>query len=86
MPGIGGAENAACFSYSSRKFWSDDWQGESFMAVGQRDAILGGPVMEELRGMIHGCPEAMSIPDAGHFVQEYGEPIAERALEHFGLS
>jgi hypothetical protein len=41
--------------------------------------------MEELRGMIRGCPEAMSLPDAGHFVQEYGKAIAERALEHFRL-
>ena len=80
-PGMDGIEHGI----RAREFWSERWQGESFMAVGQRDGVLGGPVMEELRGMIRGCPEAMSLPDAGHFVQEYGEAIAERALEHFRL-
>ncbi len=70
----------------ARAFWHDDWRGESFMAVGLRDAVLGGDVMEALRRTIHGCPPAMEIPEAGHFVQEYGEPIARAALERFGLA
>ncbi len=69
----------------ARKFWSNDWTGESFMAIGMRDAVLGEPVMQELRSVIRGCPEPMRVPEAGHFVQEFGEPIARRALEHFGL-
>jgi hypothetical protein len=37
----------------ARKFWSERsqgerWQGESFMAAGQREVVLGGPVMEEM--------------------------------------
>jgi hypothetical protein len=55
------------------------------MAVGLKDAVLGGPVMADLRKRIRGCPEAMEIPEAGHFVQEYGEEIAKRALSHFGI-
>jgi haloalkane dehalogenase len=70
----------------ARKFWSNDWNGESFMAIGMRDDVLGGPVMNELRSLIRGCPAPMEIAEAGHFVQEYGEPIARRALEHFGIA
>jgi hypothetical protein len=41
--------------------------------------------MDELRSVIRGCPEPMKVAEAGHFVQEYGEPIARAALEHFGI-
>jgi len=80
-PGMEGIEHGR----RARKFWQNDWQGESFMAVGMRDGVLGGPVMDELRDLIRGCPEPMRIGEAGHFVQEYGEPIAQRALERFGI-
>ncbi len=69
-----------------RAFWSEQWDGESFMAVGLRDQVLEEDVMRELRGQIRGCPEPMLVPEAGHFAQEYGGPIAEAALAHFGLS
>jgi len=81
-PGMDGIEHGR----RARAFWSGAWDGESFMAVGLRDGVLGGPVMEELRGVIRGCPEPMEIAEAGHFVQEYGEPIARRALDRFGLA
>jgi pimeloyl-ACP methyl ester carboxylesterase len=70
----------------ARKFFSDEWNGDSFMAIGLRDAVLGADVMQALRSMIRGCPEPMEIPEAGHFVQEYGEPIARAALSHFDLA
>jgi len=70
----------------ARKFWSEEFDGPSFMAVGMRDAVLGEPVMRELRGLIRGCPEPMLVAEAGHFVQEYGEPIARAALAHFAAS
>ena len=70
----------------ARAFFRETWSGESFMAIGLRDGVLGKDVMEDLRGMIRGCPEAMDVPEAGHFVQEYGRPIAEAALKHFGLA
>lgn len=69
----------------ARAFWSTEWTGESFMAIGLRDGVLGKDVMEELRGLIKGCPEAMDVPEAGHFIQEYGGPIAKAALARFGL-
>ncbi|MCI5047217.1 MAG: haloalkane dehalogenase [Aquisalinus sp.] len=72
-------------SLAARKFWSEDWSGDSFMAIGMQDPVLGPPAMQFLRSLIKGCPEAMEVADAGHFVQEWGGPIAEAALEKFGL-
>jgi haloalkane dehalogenase len=69
----------------AREFWSKEWTGESFMAIGMRDFVLNEPVMLELLPYIRGCPEPMRVEDGGHFVQEYGEPIATRALAHFGI-
>ncbi|MCR9094456.1 MAG: haloalkane dehalogenase [bacterium] len=80
-PGMAGIE----LYVRARAFWSTEWTGESFMAIGLRDGVLGKDVMEELRSMIKGCPEALDVPEAGHFIQEYGGPIAKAALAHFGL-
>ncbi len=71
-------------SKRAKEWWAKDWQGESFMAVGMADPVLGPDVMEHLRKTIKGCPEFMQIPDGGHFVQEWGEPIAREALLTFG--
>ena len=79
-PGMGGVD----LSQRARRFWAEDWQGDSFMAVGARDPVLGLPIMTQLRGFIRGCPEPLVIEDAGHFVQEWGAPIATAALKHFG--
>ena len=70
-----------CWFYDSHILWR-----ESFMAIGMRDGVLGEPVMDELRGVIRGCPEPMKLSEAGHFVQEYGEPVARSALESFGIA
>lgn len=67
------------------KFWSEDWAGDSFMAIGMQDPVLGPPAMEWLRSNIHNCPDPMKVEDGGHFIQEWGEPIAKAALEKFGL-
>ena len=72
-------------SLNARKFWSEDWTGESFMAIGMQDPVLGPPAMAYLRATIKNCPEPMEIAEGGHFVQEWGAPIAKSALERFGL-
>ena len=54
------------------------------MAIGAADPVLGPPAMQALHGLIRGCPEPMVIADGGHFVQEWGEPIARAALKSFG--
>lgn len=73
-------------SLRARNFWANDWMGASFMAIGMRDPVLGPTVMQQLRSRIRNCPEPMEVDDGGHFVQEWGEPIAQAALNHFGLS
>ena len=73
-------------SLKARKFWTEDWNGDSFMAIGMQDPVLGPPAMAFLRSQIKGCPEPMELADAGHFVQEWGEPVAQAALEKFGIA
>jgi tRNA(adenine34) deaminase len=73
----------AAISRQARDFWRNDWQGQSFMTIGQQDPVLGEPVMRQLQSQINGCPKPMLLPDAGHFVQEQGRAIAEVAVRHF---
>lgn len=47
-PGMDGVE----FCERARKFWANDWSGQSFMAVGMKDVVLGPDVMAELRSTI----------------------------------
>ena len=51
------------------------------MAVGMKDPVLGPPVMQELRGIVRGCPMPLEIAEGGHFLQEWGEPIARIAVQ-----
>ncbi len=37
-----------------------------------------------LQKIIKGCPEPFEHAEAGHFVQEWGEVVAQKALEAFG--
>lgn len=73
----------AAVSREARDWWTNSWRGKSFMAVGMADPVLGGPVMAGVRAAIRGCPPPLEIPDGGHFVQEWGEQIADAALAHF---
>ena len=68
-------------SRQAQSFWRDEWTGKSFMAIGAQDPVLGEPVMQALRYHIRNCPQAMVLPEAGHFVQEHGEVIAKAALK-----
>ena len=79
-PGMEGIETAK----RALKFWQTEWEGESFMAIGAKDPVLGLQVMKQLRKAIRRCPEPMVLEEAGHFVQEWGEPIAHAALKKFG--
>ena len=74
----------AKLSRQARDWWSNDWRGESFMAVGMADPVLGPAVMADLAKSIRGCPPPMEIAGGGHFVQEWGGEIADAALVHFG--
>jgi tRNA(adenine34) deaminase len=70
-------------SRQAREFWKTRWSGQSMMAVGAQDPVLGLPVMRSLRENIRGCPEPMVIEQAGHFVQEHGEAVARAAVGYF---
>ena len=71
--------DGAAIARQAALWWSTAWRGQSFMAIGKNDPVLGPPVMSTMRSIIHGCPEPMLV-DAGHFVQEQGAPIARAAL------
>ncbi len=73
----------AALSRDARDWLRTQWTGSSFMAVGMKDPVLGPPVMAALRRDIVNCPEPYEHPDAGHFVQEWGEDIAKKALSAF---
>jgi tRNA(adenine34) deaminase len=39
--------------------------------------------MRELQQNIKGCPPPILLSQAGHFVQEHGQSIAESAVQYF---
>jgi pimeloyl-ACP methyl ester carboxylesterase len=80
-PDADGAE----LSRSARDWLKTKWSGETFMAIGMRDPVLGPPVMEALGKSIANCPQPFEIAEAGHFVQEWGGDVAKKALEAFRL-
>lgn len=75
--------DGAALSRRARDWLRTEWNGRTFMAVGATDPVLGPPVMHHLRKLIRGCPEPFVHPEAGHFVQEWGEEIAREALASF---
>jgi haloalkane dehalogenase len=78
-PDAPGAE----LSRRAREWLRNKWEGSVFMAIGMKDPVLGPPVMQVLRNDIRNCPEPYEHPDAGHFVQEWGEKIAKEAITTF---
>ncbi len=78
-PDAEGAE----LSRRARRWWNTEWDGQTFMAVGMKDPVLGPSAMKYLRNQIRNCPPPMEVREGGHFVQEWGEEIARRALEAF---
>jgi pimeloyl-ACP methyl ester carboxylesterase len=79
-PGMEGVET----SKRAAIWWSNDWTGQSFMAVGAQDPVLGPRQMETLQATIANCPAPKMVEEGGHFVQEWGEPVARAALTKWG--
>jgi haloalkane dehalogenase len=79
-PDADGAE----ISRKARQWLRTEWDGPTFMAVGMQDPVLGPPAMAYLRQQIRNCPPPLELEAAGHFVQEWGEEVATRALQAFG--
>jgi haloalkane dehalogenase/tRNA(adenine34) deaminase len=76
--------DGAALSRRARDFWSREWAGKSFMAIGMKDPVLGAPAMRALHATIRDCPAPLELPAAGHFVQEAGAIIVEKAMASFG--
>ena len=77
------SDDGAEVSRQAQVFWQDHWVGQTLMAVGMQDPVLGWPVMQDLQKSIRGCTELLQLPQAGHFVQEQGASIAEAAVRFF---
>jgi haloalkane dehalogenase len=74
------AEGAAV-SREARDWFRSSWQGRTFMAVGMKDPVLGPAAMSQVRASIRNCPAPLEVPEGGHFLQEWGGPIARAALD-----
>lgn len=79
--------DGAAISREARHFWQTRWQGQTLMAIGAQDPVLGPPVMRSLQQTIGSYAASgqapMVIEQGGHFVQEHGLPIAEAAVKFF---
>ena len=75
--------DGAALSRLAETFWQNDWAGQTLMAVGTQDPVLGLPVMLALKQTLRGCGEPLVLADAGHFVQEHGQAIALTAAGFF---
>ena len=76
----------AALSREAAAFWRERFEGQAFMAIGMQDPVLGPAAMRSLHKLIRGCAPPMEVADGGHFVQEWGAPIASAALRQFGLA
>ena len=73
----------ASVSRAARSFLQSSWQGQTFMAIGKKDPVLGPSVMNQLREDIRGCSCPFVVEEAGHFLQEWGDGVAIAALDYF---
>jgi haloalkane dehalogenase len=77
--------DGAAIGRAAREFWRNDWHGQSVMAIGMTDPVLGPPVMRALHRDIRGCRPPLEFAEAGHFVQEWGEKVAPATLIGLGV-
>jgi haloalkane dehalogenase/tRNA(adenine34) deaminase len=73
----------AALSRRARDWWRNAWNGETFMAIGMKDPVLGPPVMQAMRKIIRNCPEPWLHAEGGHFLQEWGDDVAREALQRW---
>ena len=78
-------DSGAAISRRAQEWLKTEWSGKSFVAIGLQDPVLSPDSMRRLAANIHGCPPPLEIPEAGHFVQEWGEDVARVGLERLGV-
>lgn len=70
----------AALSRRAREWWSTSWSGQTAMVIGDKDPVLGPPLMLDLAKLIRGCSAPIHIAEAGHFVQEYADQVLAGTL------
>jgi hypothetical protein len=70
-------------SRAAMKFWSEQWSGKAFMAIGAADECVQLAHDFDAEHWIRGCGGPLVIADGGHFLQEWGGEIAAKALDYF---
>lgn len=74
-------------SRRAASWWQSDWQGDDFMAVGEKDELIPPWLMKRMHEILRLKRPAMMLPEAGHFVQEtHGAEVARAALIAWGLT
>ena len=67
----------------AKEFLANSWKGDSFMAIGAKDPVIDISLMTNLSLSIKNCPKPLILKNAGHFVQEKGEIVANAALNYW---
>jgi haloalkane dehalogenase len=69
-------------SRKAASWWSSEWQGDDFMAIGEKDELIPPWLMKRMHEILGLKRPPMILPDAGHFVQEtHGTEVASAALD-----
>ncbi|WP_305971508.1 MULTISPECIES: haloalkane dehalogenase [unclassified Mameliella] len=68
-------------SKRAARWWSSEFRGDSFMAVGEQDKLIPPWLMQRMHEILGISRPPLMLPDAGHFVQEtHGTQVARAAL------
>lgn len=67
----------------SAGFWHDSWTGQALVAAGVQDTAPAIAAMRALQASIGPGAAWLPLEDAGRFLPEQGERLAEAALRHF---
>ena len=68
-------------SKRAARWWSSEFQGDSFMAVGEEDKLIPPWLMKRMYEILGLSRPPLILPGAGHFVQEtHGTQVARAAL------
>ncbi len=73
----------AKISIRAANFLKNNWNGKSFMAIGAADPVFGPKTMMTLSKIIRSSSKPLIIENGGHFLQEWGEDVAVKALKTF---
>ena len=79
MSGIDTSKKSLSLYQTSNRFQTED----IFMACGLKDPVLGTEVMNSLAAVWKNGCYYTDIPEAGHFVQEWGDQVAKLAIQVF---